>query len=266
MAIVSGNGQTAEVGTSLAAPLVVRVADSLGAPARGVVVRYTSNSTSVQDSSTTDAQGRASVQWTLGSLAASQAITASATVYASSVNGSVSAVFGAQATPGPTTKLELLGGDGAVAAPGSSVDTVTVAATDRFGNATPLARVDWIVRVGGGTVRPTAARTDDRGNAAAIWVMGPAEGPNAMDVTIGAVTRAVTATATIAFPATAVAVGESHSCALVKSGAAYCWGANSSGQLGVRRLDDNVSTTPQRVAGARCRSSRSSRGRTIRAA
>ena len=51
MAVVSGNGQAAEVGTSLAAPLVIRVADSLGAPARGVVVRYSSNSTSVQDSS-----------------------------------------------------------------------------------------------------------------------------------------------------------------------------------------------------------------------
>ena len=164
MAIVSGNDQTAEVATSLAAPLVVRVADSLGAPARGVVVRYSSNSTSVQDSSTTDAQGMASIQWTLGSLAASQEIIARATVYAAAPYGIVSVAFTAHATPGATTKLALSGGDGAVAAPGSSVDTVTVTATDRFGNATPLVPVDWLVRIGGGTVRPIAARTDARGD------------------------------------------------------------------------------------------------------
>ena len=251
MAIVSGNGQTAEVATSLAAPLVVRVADSLGAPARGVVVRLLE-----QQHVGAGLQHDGCAGDGVHPVDARQPrrepgdIIARATVYAAAPYGIASVAFTAHATPGATTTLALSGGDGAVAAPGSSVDTVTVTATDRFGNATPLVPVDWLVRIGGGTVRPIAARTDAQGTASAIWVMGPADGPNAMDVTVGAVTREVTATASIAFPATAVAVGETHSCALASSGAAYCWGANSSGQLGVRRIDDNVSTTPQRVAGA----------------
>ena len=38
--IVSGNNQSAEVGTALPDPLVVRVTDSLGAPAASVVVKF----------------------------------------------------------------------------------------------------------------------------------------------------------------------------------------------------------------------------------
>ena len=41
MSIVSGNGQSATVETGLAAPLVLKIADSTGAGVPGVVVNFT---------------------------------------------------------------------------------------------------------------------------------------------------------------------------------------------------------------------------------
>ena len=69
MAIVSGSGQSDTVGATISLPLVVRVADSDGQPAAGMVVDFKpsagSGSVSV-DSAITDADGRAQTLWTLG--------------------------------------------------------------------------------------------------------------------------------------------------------------------------------------------------------
>jgi hypothetical protein len=43
MVVVSGSDQMANVGTTLPPPLVVRIRDSLDAPARGIVVRLSSH-------------------------------------------------------------------------------------------------------------------------------------------------------------------------------------------------------------------------------
>ena len=45
----------------------------------------------------------------------------------------------------------------------------------------------------------------------------------------------------------ALATGENHTCGLTSSGAAYCWGANSSGQLGNGSITNT--STPIAVSG-----------------
>ena len=69
MDVVAGDAQTAEVGSQLANPLVVRVSDALGRPVRNQIVnfRVTAGGGSVfAGASITDAQGRAQEWWTLG--------------------------------------------------------------------------------------------------------------------------------------------------------------------------------------------------------
>jgi len=249
IAIVSGNNQSAEVGTALPDPLVVRVTDSLGAPAASVVVKFVSSATLIGDSSTTDAQGVAAIRWTVGERATTQVIVAQATVYRTTASGTRAVEFTARGTPGAPASLTFAGGDGSVAAPGNPVDTVVVSAADRFGNQSPGAAVAWAVASGGGSVRPIGSATDTSGIAQAIWVLGPNEGPNTLEVTAGTVNSRATAMASLTLAATSVVVGDFHSCALIASGAAYCWGENSSGQLGVRPIDEQLRTTPQRVTG-----------------
>ncbi len=48
---------------------------------------------------------------------------------------------------------------------------------------------------------------------------------------------------------TFVTTGAAHTCALKAGGAAYCWGANVVGELGIGSVDNNVHTTPVQVAG-----------------
>lgn len=47
----------------------------------------------------------------------------------------------------------------------------------------------------------------------------------------------------------AVVAGATHSCALTREGKAYCWGANSLGQLGIGANNPGLTTTPLPVAG-----------------
>jgi len=67
---VSGDSQIATLGAALAKPLVVQVIDSHGSPAAGVTVTWQTDTGSgavSPASSTTDAQGHATAQWTIGS-------------------------------------------------------------------------------------------------------------------------------------------------------------------------------------------------------
>jgi uncharacterized protein YhjY with autotransporter beta-barrel domain len=71
VSIISGNNQPGRLGQQLAQPLVVRVVNALGEPVRGVAVQWSVTSGAAQlspDTSTTDADGRASTNVTVNSV------------------------------------------------------------------------------------------------------------------------------------------------------------------------------------------------------
>src|ERR1700674_5125753 len=78
---VGGDSELATLGAVLMNPLVVRVADSHGSPTAGVTVTWQADSgagTVSPASSTTDAQGHATTQWTIGSRFLASVVSASA--------------------------------------------------------------------------------------------------------------------------------------------------------------------------------------------
>lgn len=77
--IVSGDGQSAEVGTSLPEPVVVRVTDADRVPLSGVGVSWkvTSGGGSVTAEIRSGHRGHASATWTLGSSVGQQSLRAS---------------------------------------------------------------------------------------------------------------------------------------------------------------------------------------------
>jgi hypothetical protein len=101
IAPMSGEGQTAPVGTPLPQPLVVRLEDSFGNGVAGAVVQWqASGGTLSQRTVTTAEDGRASVIWTLGATAGSQTVTATFSGAAGSPT-----TFSAIATPGASPRL-----------------------------------------------------------------------------------------------------------------------------------------------------------------
>ena len=100
LTIVSGNNQVGAEGRALTLPLVVRVADAFGNPVAGTTVSFSATSgggSVAPGSAPSDAAGRASTTWTLGTAAGAQGAVAT-------VAGIGNAVFAATATP-PITAL-----------------------------------------------------------------------------------------------------------------------------------------------------------------
>ena len=130
IAITSGNAQTGTVGTALSQPLAVRVnaADSLGV--EGVVVAFTvtaGGGTLTANTDTTDANGDASVWWTLGAVAGAQTVTATA--------GALStAPISATATPAVAVRLAFLVQPTLTAAGLPITPAIQVAIQDASGN------------------------------------------------------------------------------------------------------------------------------------
>jgi adhesin/invasin len=102
--VLSGDNQTAPAGSPLPQPLVVRLLDTFGNPVEGEDVVWQASAGSLNRTTvTTDADGSASVAWTLGSTPGAQ--TASARFPGAS--GSP-ITFNATATPGASPRLAIV--------------------------------------------------------------------------------------------------------------------------------------------------------------
>ena len=193
--IVSGNEQSGAPGSPLAQPLVVQVNDAGGNPVAGAAVTWvvTGGGGSLEPStSTTDATGRASSVWTLGSAPGTN--TAQAVV-----SGVGQASFTATGLVGSPNEIRIVSGNGQTGQVGQRLGAdLVVLVLDALDNPISGATVAWQVRSGGGSVDPASSTTDGNGQASARWTLGSAPGTNTLEAS-------VSGAASVAFQATGAA-------------------------------------------------------------
>jgi hypothetical protein len=193
---VSGMDQSGQVGTALANPLVVQVADAFGNPIPGVDVVWTADGGGSVSSptTTTGADGQTSVTRTLGTTAGTQRALASVDGLAGSP-----VTFVHTATAGAPSGLSIVSGDDQTGPVSTELPLpLVVALRDGGGNPVPAAAVSWVIGSGGGSVTPSTSSTDAAGQAIVAWTLGGTPGPNTVSAVvsgIGVVEFSATATA-----------------------------------------------------------------------
>jgi len=229
ISIVSGDDQTGVVRTTLPGALTVKVSDAFGNAKEGITVFFTvllGNGTLSSSTAVSSATGIASVTWTLGPLASTQRVSAT-------IPGVAPAIFDATALPGPPALVVLVSGNNQVAQPGALLpDSLVVRVTDQYENPVKDVSVAWVPGTDAGTVSPATGKTDLVGRAATSWTLGATSGPKEIRATVQGIAPATFRGAgTIVFAT--VMVGGHHSCGIDIGGAAFCWGFNDVGQLGI---------------------------------
>ncbi|HVZ78305.1 MAG TPA: Ig-like domain-containing protein [Gemmatimonadaceae bacterium] len=179
--VTSGDGQTATVGAAVATPLSVRVSDANGKPVSGVSVAWTvsaGNGTVAPISPSTDASGLAQANFTVGTIAGVNQVTAS-------VSGVTTAsTFTITGTAGPAAKVAITPHTVALGC-GLGSAQVSAAVQDRFGNAAS-GSVTWTSR------NPAVATVDAAGKitllstSGSTYVIASGQGLSADSVAVGA--------------------------------------------------------------------------------
>jgi len=157
--------QSAVVGTAITMGFrVMNATATVPVPNTSVtVVPAVGNGTVAPTTVTSDANGHASVQWTLGNTSGTNTITLSAT-------GANTVSFTATALAGAPTKLVRASTDSLTVVASASASLI-VRSTDQFGNPVPSIPVSWTSN--GGTITPTATTTGPSGNAVVTFTTGP---------------------------------------------------------------------------------------------
>jgi Big-like domain-containing protein len=181
---VSGAGQQGSVGTELPDPLVVRVTDQFGNPVANVSVEWDAAGGSVDPTtSTTGADGQATMHWTLGSSVGSQ----TATARNDNLTGSP-VTFTSTAAAGSADRLVQVSGNNQSANPGAELpQALVVRLVDRQGNGVSGRPVTWVVGAGGGRVASSTSTTDEDGKAGARWTLGSSSGTNTLNAVVSGV-------------------------------------------------------------------------------
>jgi hypothetical protein len=179
----SGNGQSGDAGAPLSQPIVVRVTASSGSAVEGVSVSFSAaagSGTVGAATVTTDADGKASTNWTVGS----QVGTNLDTVFASVSGVPAPAVFTATVNPGAAASMESVAGDAQNGFAGVALpQPLVVVVRDQFGNPRSNVDVSWSVTSGGGSIAPAISTTGSDGRASASWTPG-SQGVNTAQATV----------------------------------------------------------------------------------
>jgi hypothetical protein len=179
---VSGDGQTATVGTTLPEPLVVKVADRFGNAVSGATVTWAAAGSGGVNptSSISSASGEATTRWALGTAAGQQTVTASLAGVAAA-----QAVFTATGRAGPPANVVKVAGDNQTGTVATALtDSLAVRVTDQYGNPVSGVTVTWTVTSGGGSVSPTTSVTGSDGLARTRWTLGTIAGANTVQATV----------------------------------------------------------------------------------
>ena len=178
--LVSGDGQSAEAGTRLSSPLVVKVTDAAGQPIPGQHLNFvvvSGEGSLFAPSVLSDGQGIAQNLWTLGTSTVDSQVVE---VRADDPNTAVPKVFArfhAHATAGTPMQLTKISGDSQTGySLTSERDSLAVKVTDRYGNPVTGSVVAWTATSGGGSLSPAASQTDSLGIARTLWKVGPVLG------------------------------------------------------------------------------------------
>ena len=216
--LVSGNGQTGNVGAQLGTNVVVKVVDASGVPVSGTTITWTiaaGNAGGFVSPSTslTDGSGQASTIWLLGSKIGLQTLTASV------ASPALSLPLIATANLGSSGAVLVNSGNNQTGPTGTLLPSRLLAkVVDQNNNAVVGARVTWTVATGGGSLTQTAGAgiTNALGVDSASWTLGSTVG-------VQTVTAAVSGVGSITFSATATTVGGTAATIRIISG---------SGQIG----------------------------------
>ncbi|HWK88496.1 MAG TPA: Ig-like domain-containing protein, partial [Longimicrobium sp.] len=174
---VSGDAQTAAVGTQLPAPLKVAVRLMDGRPVVGAAVTWSTGSGTIAGTSPTDANGEATAAWTLGTTSGGQVATAASP-------GAAAAAFTATVLPGAPASLLKVAGDNATAPVGTQL-TPVARVVDAHGNGVPGVAVLWFGASAGGTAAPQNTATNAAGDASTTWTLGMGTGSQRLDAVSG---------------------------------------------------------------------------------
>jgi hypothetical protein len=202
--IVSGNNQTGEAGSALAAPLVVEVTNNGGGPLSGVTVTWAAAAAQASVSASTivtNAMGLAQVTATLGQPIGSQSFTAACAMCTGSP-----ATFTEKATAGPASQLVIVSGDGQSGLAGATLtNSLVVEVEDRVGNPVSGTTVTFAVGTGGGTVSPTSGSSGTNGQVSVKATLGDENGPQTF-VASAMGLNSVTFTETATLPVSSISI------------------------------------------------------------
>lgn len=174
LVVVSGDGQQGLAGSPLPDSVVVRVTDATGRPVQGVPIRVNlPDGGDVEPTDlTSDAEGLAALEWTLGGGSGAQQLEVS---IGDSAGGRRRVTISATATSKGVDSLVIVAGDGQSGQVNRTLsDSLVVRAVDAFGNRVSGATVQWITS--DGDLSPTSVVTDASGFAAAEWRLGRQRG------------------------------------------------------------------------------------------
>lgn len=250
----AGDGQSGNVGTTLAIPPAVQVTDVYGNLAsNGVGVSFTvqsgggSLSGAAAVTVTTDVSGAASAPWTLGSLAGTNTLTATAVSH--------TVTFTAIATGPASLTIVNYRGDSQTQPAGSMLPIAPAAqVTDLAGHPVSGVQVVFSVTAGGGAITGGTQITDANGIATiGSWTLGPVAGTNELQamfntgVSSGFTIFVATGSLAVAWQQSLSGVGDVWSVAASNSGTIFAASGVFGGfppetPIGVFRSTDNGAT------------------------
>lgn len=169
ISLASGDGQAAPIGAVLMLPLVVRVSADDHRPVPNTTVNWavaTGGGAVSAATSTTDADGLAKINATLGAAAGANTFTATAA-------GLTGSPVTFTATGKPAAKLTIVSGDGQTGTAGSALaQPLVVLVSDGYGNPVSGIDVAWTAPGGGGSITPAMTNTGADGKAMATATLG----------------------------------------------------------------------------------------------